>query len=530
MSCFSGVAPLKKLSARFPRAFLHMRIHKYLLLVLLLGFFLRVPFLSKVPVKVSNDEMAKGYDAYSLIKTGKTFKGLTWPVYFTGFADAQPSYVIVHPYLVVLATYIFGPTLFAVRLPAAILGVGTVLVIYYLAQELFSTRKIALLAALLLAISPWHIYLSRVGVEPVSYGFFFSLAWLCCLRALRNPKLLFPGFALLGLVLYTYQSAMLVVPFFIVLYLWLYRGVWSKKLPLVFGAAASFVLVSSTFINGFLTNPYMLGHYRDEALFPSLLGLSGVFGAIKRFGSILLTLWVVYTLPLYFLAVSAPFLKKVRDRFPLKSRELVQVCLLFFVSFVPAAMTKGTFYGTTYRSSPVIVPLTLLSALGLSAVLHAKFLRNLYLIPVAGIIVIHSIATFFYAVEYDGTMAMRPKLDVVMSEVDRLKGDYDNVVFVQPPEPIFIYVLFYLRYDPAKYLNVDKTIIPDSESAYSYEHVVHFDNFHFCSPKYCDIPVAHNLYVVWYPAMDESIYKALKTIYYRGVPKYVIAERIVSGD
>ncbi len=86
---------------------------------------------------------------------------------------------------------IFGDTPFAALLPSALIGSFTVLAIYLLTLEILrqgsmpGKHTIALLAALLVATSAWHVSLSRSGMEVVSLPLLMCLALYWLLRALR---------------------------------------------------------------------------------------------------------------------------------------------------------------------------------------------------------------------------------------------------------------------------------------------------------------------------------------------------------
>src|SRR3989344_5205034 len=137
--------------------------NKFLLAILILAFVLRVPFLDKFPAGLNADEAAIGYNAYSLIKTGHDEHGVAWPLVFRSFDDYKPA---VYFYLALPFVALLGPTIWAVRLPSALLGVGSVIFVYLLENLLFPKArqkfgKIELnaghLSALLLATSPWHL-------------------------------------------------------------------------------------------------------------------------------------------------------------------------------------------------------------------------------------------------------------------------------------------------------------------------------------------------------------------------------------
>ena len=93
----------------------------------------------------------------------------------------------------------------------------------------------ALWAALLLSLSPWHLYISRVGHEAtltpffVIAGLYFAArANLICRRSdsqragLRTASLLAAA-VICGLVPYTYASMRLFVPAMLAATVWLYR-------------------------------------------------------------------------------------------------------------------------------------------------------------------------------------------------------------------------------------------------------------------------------------------------------------------
>jgi hypothetical protein len=90
-----------------------------------------------------------------------------------------------------LLIHVFGPTLFAVLLPSAVIGTLTVVVIYLLTRELMRQGKwhgeegVALLAALLAATSAWHVSLSRSGMELVLLPLLMCTALYCLLLAFR---------------------------------------------------------------------------------------------------------------------------------------------------------------------------------------------------------------------------------------------------------------------------------------------------------------------------------------------------------
>ena len=185
-------------------------------LILILAFALRVIALGDFPAGFTADEAVQGYTAYSILKTGRDEWGEFLPLNPRSFGDFKPP---LYTYLTIPSVAIFGLSEFSVRLPSAILGVFAILAAYLLAKELFKKEKLALLAALFLAISPWHLGFSRSAVEANLTAFFFPLGLYFYLKGLKNSKHFLFAALFWGLNLYTYHSARfftLVFAFFII--------------------------------------------------------------------------------------------------------------------------------------------------------------------------------------------------------------------------------------------------------------------------------------------------------------------------
>src|SRR3989339_2190313 len=103
-------------------------------LILALSFLLRVVALDKYPVGFTPDEASFGYDAYSILKTGKDQWGNAFPLVLKSFGDYKAP---IYAYLTIPSVSIFGLTKFAVRLPNALLGSLAVYVVYLLINKLF---------------------------------------------------------------------------------------------------------------------------------------------------------------------------------------------------------------------------------------------------------------------------------------------------------------------------------------------------------------------------------------------------------
>jgi len=132
-----------------------------LIVILLIAFALRVYNLQTNPGGLFIDEAARGYDAYSISRTGADMFGQRWPLFARGFDDYTPALYI---YLTVPFVWVLDLSRLSVRLPSAFIGLLTVAVSYQAIRRPFG-RTAGVVGAALLAISPWYVLLSRIGTE-----------------------------------------------------------------------------------------------------------------------------------------------------------------------------------------------------------------------------------------------------------------------------------------------------------------------------------------------------------------------------
>ncbi len=204
-----------------------LRNNRYLWLILTIGIFVRFILITENPPSLNWDEVSHGFNAYSLFKTGKDEWGETFPIIFRAYGDYKlPVYI----YLTAFSEYFFGLNEFAVRLPSALAGVLTILFTYLLTKELFKNDSritnhgsLAALAAFLIAVEPWGLFLSRGAFEANLALFFFVAGIYFFLRGLNNPKFLILNSIFFGLTVWTYNSYRVFTPLVFVVLILLYR-------------------------------------------------------------------------------------------------------------------------------------------------------------------------------------------------------------------------------------------------------------------------------------------------------------------
>lgn len=195
--------------------------------IIILSAVLRFYQLGQIPPSLDWDETAHGYNAYSILKTGKDEYGYKLPLSFRSFDDYKPP---LYTYLVVPSVATFGLNEFAVRFPSALLGVLAVFFTYLMAYELFKNKTIATLSALFLAISPWHLQFSRVAFETNSATFWSVLGTWAFLRGIQTHNKKLSAWMTLsalafGANLFMYHNARVFIPFFSLMLIFLF---WKK--------------------------------------------------------------------------------------------------------------------------------------------------------------------------------------------------------------------------------------------------------------------------------------------------------------
>ncbi|MFC1790738.1 ArnT family glycosyltransferase, partial [Patescibacteria group bacterium] len=200
--------------------------HWQILLILLLAFGLRLYRLGQTIPSLFGDEVDTGYQAYSILKTGRDYFGNLFPIHFQSFGDwRMPLYI----YFEVLFVAVLGLTNLAVRLPALVFSVGSILFTYLVVLQLLGEKRLALLTSLFLVFSPWHFHFSRLGLEVSLFLLLFLVGLWFFLKEASKRNLFWSAF-FWGLCVYTYSTAKLFLPIFLLCLQWLGRLRGKRKL------------------------------------------------------------------------------------------------------------------------------------------------------------------------------------------------------------------------------------------------------------------------------------------------------------
>lgn len=469
--------------------------------IVILAAILRLWQLGSVPPSPDWDEVALGYNAYSLIQTGKDEFGKFLPVVLRSFDDYKPA---LYAYLTIPTVFIFGLSTFAVRLPAAIFGIVLVITVFYLIREIFKDFKykdhLSLLASFAIAISPWSIQFSRVGFESHVGTVLNCLSALFFLKAFKKPWVLSFSAIFAGLSIYTYQSEKVFTPLLLFALFLIYRKEFfelKKKyiissiligilviLPMFFyilGNRAALLRVTGTSIFSYQTellktnieklerdrqNNDTLGTILDNRRFVyAKTIISGyivhfdpnwlfIRGDIARHHAPNMGILYLFEFPLVLLGIYYLLF----GNFNKKTKLLLFAWLL--LAPVPASITTGVPHAV--RTMNFIPSIQIISALGL---LYAFLLINKLKLKKI-IYVIFSLIFFFnfsyylnqYFVQlnYFDSQQWQYGYEKAVDQVKLIEDDYKEIIVSdsQPMDKSYMFFLFYLKYPPSEYQKI----------------------------------------------------------------------------
>ncbi|HOX96104.1 MAG TPA: glycosyltransferase family 39 protein [Candidatus Woesebacteria bacterium] len=540
-----------------------------LAIILLLAAVLRVVALDKYPAGLNADEAAIGYNAWSLVQTGKDEHGVSWPVVFRSFDDYK---LPVYFYLVLPFVKLFGLNIWSVRLPSAILGLGSVLLVFLLVRKLFTNNKyLPYLSALILSASPWHLQFSRGGWEVNVATFFILLGIWGFFKGLEKPKYYFLFVISLALSLYTYHSARIVSPLLALYLVVFYRrplfsGFTGKKRVTILLALLVGIIITTPIAIQLLskegqarfsgvsllsdTGPYWRalelrrGHPQESGMYVRVIHnqyLSYSLRFVKNYLSHFSPRFLfvagdeiarskvpemgqsfLFLAPLFFLGIFW-FLK-------MDSPEKRFVLFWFLVAPLAASMTFQSPHAL--RAQNMVIPLSIITAAGLSLALdflgklRPKLIKPIFvvLISIFGLCSLGRYLHMYY-VHYPKELpfAWQYGFDQIAAYTKAHYDEYDHIVISDRYDQPYILMAFFLQYSPET-LQKEMVMTPRDNFGFStvrnmgkYEfHKINYDNVDKKMPNTliiaADEPVNDKAVIFTiYDPVGKPMYKFLST-------------------
>jgi 4-amino-4-deoxy-L-arabinose transferase-like glycosyltransferase len=504
-----------------------------LILIVILGAVLRFAFLTQNPPSLNWDEVSHGYNAYSILKTGMDQWGQKLPIFnFRAYGDYPTT---LNLYLTIPFIAIFGLTSFAIRFPHAILGTLMILSVYFLTFGITKKKNLSLLAAFLTAIGPWYVFTSRFVLQSNLSVFFLTTAAALFVNRGKNKSLIYLSFFSLFLTLFSYHTTRIFSPLIVVGALLIYKREIGNKLVYVFIALflalSAYILISPNatargnvlflidqgainkidmertssklpstiskiiynrpvyFVENFSRNYF--SYFTPQFLFlkggtqyqfsiPDTGLIYPVSLSFFYFGLVLLVLWSFKT---------PPFGSKNDYRLML---------FWLILSPIPAALTNESY--TVIRATTMLPIPEILTAIGFFSLVNWKIWSshkiNLgWLMPLYIFILLLStgayITKYFTSYRENYSWSWQYGYSEVVDYVKANYNSYDKIIVTKKYGEPHEYFLFFLKYNPAKYLS-DSGKITFFQSNWYW--VDHFDKFWFVNDW--QIPKTGNNFVL----------------------------------
>lgn len=449
--------------------------------------FLRLWNLSGIPPHLAPDEVSLGYNAYSILKTGKDEYGKVLPCIFKSFGDYKPGLYI---YITVPFVAILGLSDLAVRLPSALAGIFAVFLVYQIVRELFKNKRLAIIASFLLAINPWHIHFSR-GAWEINLSLTLTLLGIYYfIKSLKEQKLLLLSAFFFGLTLLAYQGAKLSTAIVVLIFGILY----SKK---IFKFEKK-ILISSVLVGLVISAPILLSLFQGKA---GRLEVFSVFSyhrpadylqnildqGNETIGSLNYYLFHSETvdfargiLSRWFNHFSGRFLffegdwQNFRHTAPhsggfifadmfliilgfvelVRSKRKEALIVLFWLVLAPLPSVLSRDQVHAVRSFNMLIPLVLMSSFGLYSL--TKKLKGKKFIILALIFVYlanyaYYLDAYFVHLPTHNSKYWQYGYREIVETVTPIQSEYETIKVQQSYAQPYIYFLFYQKYDPAKY-------------------------------------------------------------------------------
>jgi 4-amino-4-deoxy-L-arabinose transferase-like glycosyltransferase len=235
--------------------------------LLTLAAALRLYRLAELPPGFHIDEAYNMLDALRIVNGER-------PV----FLEANAGRDVLYSYFQAVLVVLLGPQVFSLRLTSALIGIATVGLTYGFVRGLPLRRMTALLTALLLATSFWHLAFSRFGIRAITLPFIEVLTFWFFWQGVQAGRL--RDFALSGLFLglgaYTHPAGRLmpIIPLLFIVYLAVrYRTSATTYLRGLVLMALVAVIVFLPLGGYFWTHPWaFLGHPEEVSILSGRVG------------------------------------------------------------------------------------------------------------------------------------------------------------------------------------------------------------------------------------------------------------------
>jgi 4-amino-4-deoxy-L-arabinose transferase-like glycosyltransferase len=244
------------------------------LALLLIAGAIRFYELGAWPPGLYHDEAYYGLDALRVL-------GGERPLYFAANNGREPLFI----YFMSWSIGWLGRSVYAVRLPAAIVGTLLIPATYFMARELFG-RRVGLLTAAITTITLWPIHLSLIGFRAGTLPLFSALSIGLGVKAYRSGRALHWIMAgiVYGLSFYTYLAGRF-TPLALGLLLIILLFTRRKTLPwrnLIIFSITTLIVATPLIITAVAQWEMVMGRPGDVSIFNPVINHGDPIGSLVR--------------------------------------------------------------------------------------------------------------------------------------------------------------------------------------------------------------------------------------------------------
>lgn len=446
----------------------------FVLIIICLAFLgTRLFRIDSIPSSVYWDEASIGYNAYSVLTTGRDEWGEFMPLHFRAFGEFKlPVYI----YSVAVTEFMFGLNVYAVRLPAVIYGLLSVIGLYLVVLKITNKKLISLLSSFLFAITPWFFIFSRTGYEATAGLAFFIWAIYFLLKSIEKNKFLVISTVLFVVSAYSYNSFRILTPIVLgtaLLYFLIRNKFLVVGVSILILLASIFPLYKLYKQDSGLSRLQTVGSKKNivtnyvKNFSPKYLFISGDTNPRSQIPN----QSQLYYLDFIFLVLGTLYILKSRNP------KYYSVLLFLLLAPISAAITKENPHALrSILMSPI---LSIISAFGIYylIILFKKY-SSMILI---GVVVLYALSFEGYMYKFGNTYNDLSKESWQYHYKEIFNNQKSGCVSDQFAQP-YIFALFYGKVDPKYFIS---TRILNPVSDWGFSTVRSFGNFDFT--KTCGI-------------------------------------------
>ena len=471
--------------------------------IFLVGFLVRTVGITKYPNGFNCDEASIGYEAYSVANYGIDRNGNSWPVFLEAWGSGQNA---LYMYIIMPFVKLFGLNVLSVRLPMAIIGCISLIVMYLLLRKTCS-KKTAIIGLAFFAICPWHIIKSRYGLESNVFPDLTLLAVYIFIKGLYDKKnfLLYISAIFFGLCAYAYGTSYYFLPVFLIplLFILIRKNKINIKQAIIFLAIVFIIslpiilmLVINTFdLNqikiGFITIPRLEDNrYEYLTVLSSKNIISALFTNFKEAGKMLIMqndgfcsntlefygIIYIFSLPITVIGLIKSFKKKD------------DINLVFDIWFIVAFLLMFICEPNINRMNIIYIPIIYYTIIGIEE-LNSTLKWCGYVLLIIYLYSFLSFVIDYGNTDFTETYTFVENAENVIKYTKQAKADkiYFDYCIKEP----YIYILFYNKENPHEFIKTRKY----KRGRKEFNSLMEFSNYVFSLPEELD-ESENNLYVM----------------------------------